>query len=65
MTFREVKAKQLLLNLKSPFLLRYSSDGTVRISRYSLLYLEIHSFINNERIELGPLEGDIFPCEII
>lgn len=64
-TLRKVKAKWLLLNFKLLFVLRYSTDGSASISHYHLLYLEIYGSINNERTELGLLEGDIFPYDII
>lgn len=32
---------------------------------HDLPYIEIYGSTNNDRLKLGPLEGDIFPIEVI
>lgn len=39
--------------------------GTLLNWPHDLLYIEIYGSTNNDRLKLGPLEGDIFPIEVI
>lgn len=59
--FRKAKAKKLLLNFKLPFVLRYPANGSASTSHCDLSYIEIYDVV----MELGPLNGDIFPGEVI